>query len=90
MSIRLTPEELRELIGSTRKKVQIEWLGSRGWRFDLDVNGRPIVMRSFLEKAFFVPVGHQRRALPAQKCLFCALVPARIIDGPASTRRISA
>ena len=57
MSIRLTPEELRELIGSTRKKVQIEWLGSRGWRFDLDVNGRPIVMRSFLENRLGVSAG---------------------------------
>lgn len=47
--IRLSIEELRELIGSSRKKSQIEWLGTRGWRFDLDVNGRPIVMKSFVE-----------------------------------------
>jgi hypothetical protein len=48
-SIRLTPVELKELVGSTHKKKQIEWLGQRGWRFDLDINGRPIVIRSFLE-----------------------------------------
>jgi Domain of unknown function (DUF4224) len=48
-SIRLTPIELKELVGSTHKKKQIEWLGQRGWRFDLDINGRPIVIRSFLE-----------------------------------------
>jgi Domain of unknown function (DUF4224) len=48
-SIRLSPSELNELVGSTHKKKQIYWLGQRGWRFDLDINGRPIVMRSFLE-----------------------------------------
>lgn len=48
-SIRLTVDELAELIGSNRKKSQIEWLGNKGWRFDLDVNGRPIVMRTFVE-----------------------------------------
>ncbi len=48
-SIRLTQVELKDLIGSNRKKAQIEWLSFRGWRFDLDVNGRPIVMRSFVE-----------------------------------------
>jgi Domain of unknown function (DUF4224) len=48
-TIRLSSAELKELIGSSRKKVQIEWLSYRGWRFDLDVNDRPIVMRSFVE-----------------------------------------
>jgi Domain of unknown function (DUF4224) len=48
-TFRLTPDELSELVGSSRKQKQIEWLGYRGWRFDLDVNGRPIVMKSYLE-----------------------------------------
>jgi Domain of unknown function (DUF4224) len=48
-TIRLSSEELSELVGSSRKQKQIEWLGHRGWRFDLDVNGRPIVMKSYLE-----------------------------------------
>jgi hypothetical protein len=48
-SIRLTSIELKELVGSTHKKKQIYWLGQRGWRFDLDINGRPVVLRSFLE-----------------------------------------
>jgi hypothetical protein len=48
-SIRLTSIELKELVGSTHKKKQIYWLAQRGWRFDLDINGRPIVIRSFLE-----------------------------------------
>lgn len=54
-SIRLSPTELKELIGSSRKKAQIEWLSYRGWRFDLDVNDRPIVMRSFVEHRLGIP-----------------------------------
>lgn len=54
-SIRLSPAELKELIGSSRKKAQIEWLSYRGWRFDLDVNDRPIVMRSFVEHRLGIP-----------------------------------
>ena len=56
-ALRLSSEELNELIGSNRKKSQIEWLGTRGWRFDLDVNGSPIVMRSFLENRLGVSTG---------------------------------
>lgn len=54
-SLRLSPAELKELIGSSRKSAQIDWLSFRGWRFDLDVNKRPIVMRSFVEHRLGVP-----------------------------------
>jgi hypothetical protein len=47
-SIRLTADELADLVGSTHKKRQIEWLGHHAWKFDLDINGRPIVLREFL------------------------------------------
>ena len=45
---RFTPTELASIIGTTRKKSQVEWLAARNWRFDLDVNGRPIVLRDFV------------------------------------------
>jgi hypothetical protein len=44
---RYTPSELASIIGTTRKKSQVDWLSARNWRFDLDVNGRPIVFRDY-------------------------------------------
>jgi hypothetical protein len=45
---RYTPSELASIIGTTRKKSQVEWLAARNWRFDIDVNGRPVVLREFV------------------------------------------
>jgi hypothetical protein len=55
-SIRLAADELADLVGSSHKKRQIEWLGHRGWRFDLDVNGRPIVLREFVQQRLGVRI----------------------------------
>jgi hypothetical protein len=45
---RYTPTELASIIGTTRKKSQVDWLSARNWRFDIDVNGRPVVLREFV------------------------------------------
>jgi len=48
-SLRLSSEELRDLIGTSRRSQQIQWLKRRGWRFDVDVNGRPVVLHAFVD-----------------------------------------
>jgi hypothetical protein len=45
---RYTPSELASIIGTTRKKSQVDWLSARNWRFDIDVNGRPVVLREYV------------------------------------------
>lgn len=43
MSLSLTPAQLRELTGRTFKVKQIEWLTNRGWTFEKNCFGQPIV-----------------------------------------------
>lgn len=43
----LTPEELYRLTGAKSREVQCEYLSSRGWRFETDRVGSPLVARAY-------------------------------------------
>jgi hypothetical protein len=43
----LTPEEIRELTGYQRHADQRAWLEKRGWKFEVNAAGRPIVLRTY-------------------------------------------
>lgn len=46
----LSPDEMTALTGYVRRSGQIAWLRERGWRFELDRDGRPRVARAFMER----------------------------------------
>lgn len=46
----LCESELIELTGYKRLSDQIRWLQSGEWRFELSAIGRPVVLRSYLER----------------------------------------
>lgn len=50
MSLLLTPEELFELTGLQQHAAQRRWLESNGWRYEIDVRGRPKVARAYFER----------------------------------------
>jgi hypothetical protein len=45
VSLFLNREELADLTGYRQKGKQAEWLRCHGWRFELDAQGRPRVLR---------------------------------------------
>lgn len=49
MSIFLSPDEVKDLTGYTRHADQRRWLRDRGWTFEENANGRPIVLRTYAE-----------------------------------------
>lgn len=42
----LTSPELRAITGYARPAAQIRWLRGRGWPFEIDGRGRPVVLRA--------------------------------------------
>jgi hypothetical protein len=50
MSLLLTADELALLTDTPQPSRQIEWLRSRGWRFEVSVAGRPKVARAYYER----------------------------------------
>ena len=46
----LMPEEVVMLTGFKLAKKQIRWLSSKGWRFEINGNRRPILARKYAEK----------------------------------------
>ena len=46
----LTPDELRELTGSTWRSRQIEWMMDNRWTYVLTRDGRPVILRAYAEK----------------------------------------
>jgi hypothetical protein len=38
-----------ELTGGRRRDAQIRWLVGRGWRFEINCKGRPVVARSYFD-----------------------------------------
>lgn len=46
----LMPEEVATLTGYKLGARQIDWLRSKGWRFELNANRRPIIARRYAEK----------------------------------------
>lgn len=46
----LTCEEIGTLTGFKTPARQVEWLRTKGWRFEINGNRRPIVARKYAEK----------------------------------------
>jgi hypothetical protein len=46
----LLPDEVVLLTGYKVTSRQVEWLRTRGWRFELNGNRRPIIARRYAEK----------------------------------------
>lgn len=46
----LTDDDLQFLTGAARASGQVEWLRARGWRYELDRDGRPRVARAYMER----------------------------------------
>ncbi len=46
----LSLEELGTLTGFKTPMRQVEWLRTKGWRFEVNGNRRPIVARKYAEK----------------------------------------
>jgi len=50
MSLNLTPEEIQEITGRTRKDAQIRQLRYMRLNFKVNGDGRPIVLRAHYER----------------------------------------
>jgi len=46
----LTADELSTLTGFKTPKKQVDWLRTKGWRFEVNGNRRAIVARKYAEK----------------------------------------
>lgn len=50
MSLCLTAEELHELTGRGKAVAQRRWLDRNGWRYALNADGRPKVLKVYAEQ----------------------------------------
>ena len=46
----LTADEVNALTGFKTPARQVDWLRTKGWRFEINGNRRPIVARKYVEK----------------------------------------
>lgn len=46
----LTCDEINTLTGFKTPARQVDWLRTKGWRFEINGNRRPIVARKYAEK----------------------------------------
>lgn len=46
----LTPDEVQDITGFKLNRLQVDWLQRKGWRFEVNAIGRPIVARKYAEK----------------------------------------
>lgn len=46
----LSPIEVQEITGFKVNRLQAAWLQRKGWRFEINGAGRPIVARKYAEK----------------------------------------
>lgn len=46
----LTADEMQDLTGFKTPARQVQWLHTKGWRFEVNGNRRPIVARKYAEK----------------------------------------
>ena len=46
----LTWTEISELTGYKYKKLQIKWLLSRGYKFEVSANGSPKILKTYVEQ----------------------------------------
>lgn len=63
LTIFLTSDELEALTGFKLPTRQAKWLSSKGWRFEINGNRRPIVARKYAENMLGcgVPEEHSYR-----------------------------
>jgi len=59
----LTPDEIVTITGYIRPSSQRDWLKRNGWTFEVDGNGRPIVLRAYVETRMGVN-GHAAAPAP--------------------------
>ncbi|TCP13798.1 uncharacterized protein DUF4224 [Crenobacter luteus] len=57
-SMFLSAEEIASLTGRKRVHLQREWLIQRGWLFEENAAGRPVILRSYAESRLS---GHKAR-----------------------------
>lgn len=60
----LTDDELQTLTGFKAYARQIAWLNSKGWRFEINGNRKPIVARKYAEKMLGCGVPEERGYFP--------------------------
>lgn len=59
----LTKEELQELTGYRLHAWQRRWLDQHNWKYEVAINGRPVVLRGFAE----AKMGGQSGMAPAEE-----------------------
>ncbi len=60
----LNADELETLTGFKTPARQVEWLRTKGWRFEINGNRRPIVARKYAEKMLGCGVPEERGYRP--------------------------
>lgn len=63
-TIFLTSDELVALTGFKMPARQVTWLRSKGWRFEINGNRRPIVARKYAENMLGCGVPEERSYRP--------------------------
>lgn len=63
-AIFLTSDELETLTGFKTPGRQVGWLRTKGWRFEINGNRRPIVARKYAEKMLGCGVPEERSYRP--------------------------
>jgi hypothetical protein len=60
----LEPEEVEILTGFRTPMRQVEWLRTKGWRFELNGNRKPIIARRYAEKMLGCGQDYEQRPRP--------------------------
>lgn len=60
----LNADELETLTGFKTPGRQVDWLRTKGWRFEINGNRRPIVARKYAEKMLGCGVPEERGYRP--------------------------
>lgn len=55
----LSPEEVQTLTGLKSTGRQVGWLSTKGWRFEVNAIGRPIIARRYAEKMLGCGAEHE-------------------------------
>ena len=65
----LTADELSTLTGFKTPARQVEWLRTKGWRFEVNGNRRAIVARKYAEKMLWCGVPEEQSYQPNFRAL---------------------
>lgn len=60
----LTSDEIQEITGYRALKAQVSWLSQKGWRFELNALGRPVIARRYAEKMLGCDGADDRKTRP--------------------------